>query len=166
MEDLPLQIQSPLLEVVKENMSLGFQLPRGIRNGNPGNIRPNSRYVWRGQVTVDPDKYLVFDSPLHGIRAMAIIIVNYIDHYGLNTIKEVIDRWSGDGPMIKTSYANYVASQLAMQTDEPLAFDVMGSQAIEAMIAFENAATFKGVPVRHYYETSYIRRAVSLSHER
>ncbi|MFY7963203.1 MAG: hypothetical protein ACOVVK_24230, partial [Elsteraceae bacterium] len=55
-------------------------LPRGIRNNNPGNLRPLTRERWRGELPPDTGKtpdprdemgsYSRFVSPEFGIRAL------------------------------------------------------------------------------------------------
>ncbi len=57
-----------------------MELPRGIRNNNPGNLRPLTNDTWRGEVPPDtgatPDphdemgSYSRFSSPEFGIRAL------------------------------------------------------------------------------------------------
>lgn len=166
METLSLNITTPLLPEIRVMMNQGWSLPRGIRNANPGNIRPSERYVWRGQKGVDPDKYCIFEAPIYGIRAMAIIIVNYIEHHDIDTIEGVINRWSGDTPIIKNAYADYVSRWTGINADLPFPFDTLGAKAIEAMIGFENGSTFDGKRVSQYYDMPYIIKAVGLSHER
>lgn len=68
--------------------------PRGIRLNNPGNIRRTTD-KWQGLAAeqVD-DEFFTFKSPVWGIRAMARILLRYQDHYELETIDEIIRRWT------------------------------------------------------------------------
>ncbi len=70
------------------SFSSNQSLPRGLRDNNPGNIRPNPAYVWYGQVSVEHG-YVVFDNVEHGIRAMAKDLKAKIKR-GLNTIEKYI----------------------------------------------------------------------------
>ena len=51
---------------------------RGLTNFNPGNIRLSVNNNWLGQVHpgTDPD-FCQFDTMIHGIRALAEILINY-----------------------------------------------------------------------------------------
>lgn len=50
-----------------------MQLPRGVRNNNPGNIRPNPAWKWNGELPPDSGDmgaYCRFVDPEHGLRAL------------------------------------------------------------------------------------------------
>ena len=52
---------------------MSSDLPRGIRNNNPGNIRPNPGWKWDGELPPDSGdmgSYCRFIDPEHGIRAL------------------------------------------------------------------------------------------------
>ena len=69
-------------------------LPRGIRNNNPGNIILGND-KWQGLAPVQTDsKFCTFTDPIWGIRALARLLINYQDKYGLNTVKGIINRWA------------------------------------------------------------------------
>src|SRR5882724_9398855 len=57
--------------------------PRGIRNNNPGNIRPGKDSDWDGLAPQkdDGEGYLVFATPLMGLRALARTLMTYQDHH-------------------------------------------------------------------------------------
>lgn len=63
--------------------------PRGVRNNNPGNVRPSATYAWRGQVGVDSGGYLIFDTPEAGIRAVAVDLLTKYKR-GLVTVRSII----------------------------------------------------------------------------
>jgi hypothetical protein len=63
--------------------------PRGVRNNNPGNIRPSLAYVWRGQIAIDSGGYVIFDTAEHGIRAVAVDLLTKYKR-GLVTVKSII----------------------------------------------------------------------------
>lgn len=68
--------------------------PRGIRNNNPGNIRWGSD--WKGLKKdgkqQDPS-FCIFKTPEYGIRALAKLLRNYKQLYGLNTPRKIISRY-------------------------------------------------------------------------
>ncbi len=81
------------------------RLPRGIRNRNPGNIR-KSRDRWKGLAPAQTDPaFFVFDAPVWGIRAMAVILRNYRERHGLKTLAQIIGRWA---PAQENDTAGYV----------------------------------------------------------
>lgn len=59
-------------------------LARGIRDNNPGNIRPSTKYKWLGQIGVESG-YVIFVDIEHGLRAMAKDLISKINR-GLNEI--------------------------------------------------------------------------------
>jgi hypothetical protein len=63
-------------------------LPRGLRDNNPGNIRPSIRYQWNGQVGTE-NNYVVFVDIEHGLRAMCKDLMSKINR-GLNTLNKYI----------------------------------------------------------------------------
>ena len=70
------------------------ELPRGLRNNNPGNIRRNSD-VFQGEVNPSRDKeFKQFKSVAHGYRAVFKILSNYYRVYKLTTIRKMIGRWA------------------------------------------------------------------------
>lgn len=61
-------------------------LPLGLRNNNPGNIRPGDS--WQGMIGVNQG-FVVFDNIIWGIRAMATDLVGDLKK-GLNTLDKLI----------------------------------------------------------------------------
>ena len=83
-------------------------LPRGIRNNNPGNIKNNPNNRWVGLSPCQNDKdFCVFISAKYGIRALSIILRNYQSRYGLKTVKDIINRYA---PTIENNTNSYVKS--------------------------------------------------------
>ncbi len=67
--------------------------PRGIRNHNPGNIRAVPRARFEGETGADPEGYRIFESPLHGIRAISRQLLLY-RRRGLTTIAKIVAAWA------------------------------------------------------------------------
>jgi len=87
---------------MSEGYSLGrtsaVSVPRGIRNRNPGNIR-RSGDRWKGLAPLQTDPaFSVFETPVWGIRAMAVILRNYQKRYGLKSLAQLIGRWARQPP--------------------------------------------------------------------
>lgn len=75
---------------------------RGERNNNPGNIDFNTKITWVGQLgrEIVPDgetyspRFCRFDTPEHGIRAIAKILRTYIHEHDCKTVSDFITRWA------------------------------------------------------------------------
>ena len=68
-------------------------LPRGLRNNNPGNIRINDD-LFQGEIRPSKDKsFKQFTTMAYGYRAMFKILSNYFKNYKLDTIRKLITRW-------------------------------------------------------------------------
>lgn len=69
------------------------QLPRGLRNNNPGNIRLSStRYL--GEVDSTDSAFKQFKTMAHGYRAMFVLLHTYQKRYRLNTIEDMVSRYA------------------------------------------------------------------------
>lgn len=121
--------------LVKKGNSL--DLPRGVRNNNPLNIKYNSANDWRGQTGADGDGFAVFDTPENGIRAAARILGNY-GASGINTVDDIIARWtSGDSPEIQSAYVSHIVGELGLSADYPIDSGLYPS-LLAVMIKHEN----------------------------
>lgn len=125
----------PIVEPVKAIMNG----PRGIRNNNPGNIvRTGDR--WQGMA---PDqsadsRFVVFESPVWGLRALARVLRSYYAQ-GRTNLQTIIGRWA---PPNENDTGAYIAAvsratglmpaQTIVLTDEVLA------RIMEAIVQHEN----------------------------
>lgn len=98
---------------------IDMALPRGIRNNNPGNIeRTGDR--WRGMSAIQSDpRYVVFDAPVWGLRAMARIIRNYM-RQGCDTIERIITRWAPPSENVTSAYIAAVSRHVGKAPNAPL----------------------------------------------
>lgn len=99
-------------------------LPRGIRNNNPGNIEWGS--PWQGLVKrnkATDDRFAQFVDPVSGIRAIAVTLITYYDKRKANdgskidSIREVIERWAPANENNTIAYANQIAKVLNVSPD-------------------------------------------------
>lgn len=92
--------------------------PRGIRNNNPGNI-DRGKDRWRGMSADQSgdDRFIVFDAPVWGLRAMARILRKYIAS-GSDTIREIINRWAPPGENDTGAYVEAVAKAVGIGPDD------------------------------------------------
>lgn len=96
---------------------------RGIRNNNPGNIRFVKGISWKGQIGADDKGFIIFDTPLNGLRAIARILLNYQKYYGLNTIRKIYSRWAPPNENDTDAYVKYMSEFVGVGPDEPIVVD-------------------------------------------
>ncbi len=131
------------------------QEPRGIRNNNPGNLVQNETQ-WDGAIEGGDTRFVTFESPEYGVRAMARVLRNYQRKHGLRTIAEIIGRWSPQGENNTQAYIDHVSSRLGISPDSPinLGDDELLARFISLIVQHENG--------ENPYDDEIIRRGISL----
>ena len=95
-------------------------LPRGLRNNNPGNIRINGD-LFQGEVRPSKDKsFKQFETMAYGYRAMFVILRNYIRNYKLDTIRKMISRWAPPKENHTEAYVKAVSDYAGIPADDPI----------------------------------------------
>jgi len=100
------------------------RLPRGIRNHNPGNVERGAAR-WRGMAadqSGDP-RFVVFEAPEWGIRAIARILKTYRDRHGLRTAAGIVARWAPPHENPTESYIRFVTDRLGIGPDDAIDLD-------------------------------------------
>lgn len=98
-------------------------LPRGLRNNNPGNIRINGD-LFQGEVRPSKDKsFKQFETMAYGYRAMFVILRNYIRNYKLDTIRKMISRWAPPKENHTEAYVKAVSDYAGIPADDPINVD-------------------------------------------
>lgn len=116
--------------------------PRGIRNNNPGNIDRQAGTKWQGMAKdqSSDQRFVVFESPRYGIRAIAKVLTTYQAKHGLNTISEIINRWAPPVENNTNAYADHVATLTGINKNAPI--DVtdyeVAAPLVKAIITHEN----------------------------
>ena len=117
------------------------QLPRGIRNNNPGNLEWGQ--PWQGLVPreqANDPRFCVFKAPAWGIRAIARTLITYYDKHRINTVRAAITRWAPPSENNTEAYVQHVARALGVGVNTPLNFhdyEVM-RPLVEVIIRHEN----------------------------
>ncbi len=120
----------------------GHEIPRGIRNNNPGNIEYVENNRWLGLDNPPSDgRYCRFVDPKLAIRALVLLLLNYQRRYRLKTVAAIIGRYAPrqDGNATK-SYIKYVCDQIGVEPKTPVSVrDFRTAQyLVKAIIFFEN----------------------------
>lgn len=109
-----------------------MNVPRGVRNNNPGNIR-RSGDPWQGLAKDQNDEaFFQFSEPKWGIRALARILITYQDKHGLRTVRAIISRWAPPAENQTSAYVEHVAQRLEIDADEPI--DVHGYRVLRELV--------------------------------
>ena len=95
-------------------------MSRGIRNCNPGNIR-HSKVCYDGEVVPSrDDEFKEFESMSYGYRAMFVLLDSYRRRYGLDTIRQMLNRYAPATENFTESYIRYVVRRTGIRADEAL----------------------------------------------
>ena len=111
----------------------------GIRNMNPGNIRPGAEFF--GEIGSNKG-YAKFKSPAHGLRAMARLFQTYKDEYDIDTIDEFVDRYapaSDNDEKSRQNYKQFLADALGVGVNDEVDLVARSDDLIPAVTKFENA---------------------------
>ena len=132
-------------------------LPLGLRQNNPGNIRPGAGFYGE---TGQGGGYAEFGSEDEGLRALARLLGTYSDEYGINTLRGLTSRYAprSDNEESFDNYISYLGETLGMDPDEE--FDLKGRRddLIPAIVGFEQGRDYEG-----RYSDDQIARAIRAS---
>ncbi len=95
-------------------------LPRGLRNNNPGDIREGD--AWQGMSGTDPGGFIIFEDISWGIRALATDITNEWKK-GNNSISAFISIYAPPSENDTPAYISSVAADTGFDPNMPLALD-------------------------------------------
>lgn len=116
----------------------GTNYSRGIRNNNPGNLRPTGD-KWQGMAGVS-DNFIVFDNIVWGCRALSTDLSNKY-FKGLNTVTKIIDQYAPPSENNTVAYINAVSKSIGVDPDAPLNWtkDLL-AKFTRAVISHENGS--------------------------
>ena len=136
------QAEAEAVELTSTNNLYGrSDLPRGIRNNNPGNLDFHTSNPWQGQTGVEAKgRHATFETPQHGIRAMTKLIQNYDTKYELDTLSKIINRYAPTSENNTQGYINAISKNTGISAHEKLNLHDPATmqKLIPAMIRHEN----------------------------
>ncbi len=105
---------------------------------NPGNLRPNARYKWQGQIGIHRIKgkgtFVKFKNNHYGLRAMARNLKNQWRLHKLNTIEGIIYKYAPkEDDNDPEAYTAFVARRSGYSPTEPL--DMEDNKVIVTLMA-------------------------------
>lgn len=140
------EMSNDIFGSVDGNVFRNPDYPRGIRNNNPGNL-VRTGTPWRGKSDRQTDsRFIQFDSPVYGIRAMARVLETYRSEYGLDSVAEIIGRWAPSHENDTGAYARFVANRMGIEPNQYFPATRQNKLAlITAIIEYENGSQPYGV---------------------
>jgi hypothetical protein len=103
--------------ITTDNMTTDPNLPRGYRNHNPLNIRISNN-EWKGKISPSGDPaFEQFISMPYGYRAALVLMRNYINKYGCNTVQKIIERWAPPTENNTLAYIQHVCNYSGLTPD-------------------------------------------------
>ena len=125
-------------------------LPRGLRNNNPLNIRASKKY-WLGQTGTD-GTFCKFESMRWGYRAAFRLLHTYRTLYRITSIRQIIGRWAPPNENNTNAYIDKVCTLMGVEphfcvfAGSTLDEDVYWCCVLaKAMTAIENGIPYKDV---------------------
>lgn len=114
--------------------------PRGIRNNNPGNLR-RTKDPWQGLAAQQNDgEFFQFESAVYGLRAVARTLITYQDRHGLETVRQLIERWAPPTENHTEAYVRFAAKAAGVAPDAGVdvhRYEVLRPLVV-AIVRFEN----------------------------
>lgn len=127
-----------LLIVAIGYMTMKATQARGHRNNNPGNIKKNN-IKWQGLSSIQTDPvFFQFQDAEHGIRALAIILKNYYERYGLDTVSKIIHRYAPSVENETFKYISFVCKKLNVTPSQQIDVYQVMPYLVDAIITYEN----------------------------
>lgn len=137
-------------------------LPRGIANKNPGDLRLTNT-IWEGQspTQTDPD-FIQFTTDVYGLRALMKLLLNYQKIDKLTTIRGIIGKYAPPSENDTAAYIAAVSAQLGIGPD--VAIDLTLGSALmpfaKAIVVHENGPNPAG---SDWYPDSTYAQALALA---
>lgn len=98
------------------------QFPPGIRNNNPGNLRPDNDYKWQGAAGVSSQNFVIFENMSWGLRALGTDISNKVFR-DLNTIAKIIEVYAPRSENNTDAYISAVSATTGIGKDQKIVLD-------------------------------------------
>jgi hypothetical protein len=130
-------------------------LPRGLRNYNPGNLRRSSS-PWVGKIRPSGDpEFEQFTSMEWGARAQMKNTITWFKR-GRNTLQKLISTWAPPSENDTQAYIDFVSAEISLAPD--FVFDLTPELLIDlsrAIAIQENGNKYRDLLSRELYQKAY-----------
>lgn len=110
-------------------------LPLGLRQRNPGNIRPGAGFIGESG---DGEGYATFGSDDEGLRAIQKLLMTYGDKYDIKTLRQLANRYAPPSDNNPTgNYIDFLSDKTGIGPDDEINLAESGSSIIPAIVGFE-----------------------------
>ena len=132
----------------------------GIENNNPGNIKKGEN--WEGMVESE-GKFVEFESPEYGIRAISRILQTYSKEYKLDNIKKIINRYAPPKENDTKTYIKNMSEFTGFKPNEKLNLEDPEtlSKLIKGIIRQENPGK-----TEDYYSDELVNKSIEMSFDK
>ena len=115
----------------------GSDLPRGMRNNNPGNLK-FFNIGWQGETGSD-GTFSIFSLYKYGIRAMLLDLIGDYRKDGKRTLRQLVNEFAPNSENLTSSYISFVAQRTGINADEQFLDSYANwKKIVTAMARFEN----------------------------
>lgn len=97
-----------------------IDLPRGLRNNNPLNIRKSADNFQGENIPSGDSQFKQFKTMAYGYRAALKVVMSYYRLYGLRTIRRIVGRWAPENENNTEAYVLLVSSYSGVPADSPI----------------------------------------------
>jgi hypothetical protein len=113
---------------------------RGEILNNPGFITRSEGFAWYGQVGSEDPRYVAFDKPENGIRAIARLLRGYQRRSGLRSVRAIVNRFAPGHRKGAAEYVEAIAEVLGVEPEAELNLEDEATMValVAAIVSFEN----------------------------
>lgn len=129
----------------------------GYKSCNPLNVRASSD-KWRGSIGQSDNGYVIFSTPMDGIRAVATVIKNYGTKYGINTVRDIVSRYAPASENPTDDYIANVCKGTGYQPDEKL--DTKNPEVLKKLVTAMMKQEIGDVPYSEETINEGVQRAL------
>lgn len=129
----------------------------GYKGCNPLNVRASSD-KWRGSIGQSDNGYVIFSTPMDGIRVAATVIKNYGTKYGINTVRDIVSRYAPASENPTDDYIANVCKGTGYQPDEKL--DTKNPEVLKKLVTAMMRQEIGDVPYSEETINEGVQRAL------
>lgn len=132
-------------------------LPRGIRNNNPGNIKCFDN--WQGSIGVDDRGFCIFSNMFYGVRALLKLLHTYYFKYELTTLVAIFERYApeedNNDPNV---YAMVVGDEMGIGIHNEFSWDLENVVSlVRGIVKVENGRDLGSIVTAGMVEEVWLR---------